>query len=77
MPPVAATSPGFRTFKESALFGWSPARYLIGIPIGKPVAFAATSVTNPWFWKLLTKDGVKLVSKSKNSSSQFATFFSL
>ena len=25
VPPVAAASPGFRTFKDSALFGWSPA----------------------------------------------------
>ena len=58
VPPVAATSPFFKTFNDKALFGWSPALYVIGVPARRPVSFAAFEVISPWFVKFSTIFGV-------------------
>ena len=58
VPPVAATSPTFKTFNATALFGWSPDLYFTGIPIGKPVFSDANFVTYPWSLKFSTIFGV-------------------
>ena len=47
MPAVEAISPGLNTFSERALFGWSPARYVIGVPSFNPNSFAAAAFTRP------------------------------
>ena len=62
VPPDAATSPLSKTFNAKALFGWSPALYVIGTPTFNPVSFDDFKFVIPWLLKLSTKSGVKFES---------------
>src|SRR5664279_39053 len=75
VPAVAATSPGFKTLSESALLGWSPARYATGIPEGNPNSLAADFNNKPDIVNETAGSGNMLRSNPKYFISSSETLF--
>src|SRR6056297_569185 len=65
------------TFRANALLGWSPARYITGIPSGRPDSSPPFLLTRPCSENEGRISGTNDGSIPASSNNQLATLFSL